>query len=55
MIQILAFVLSTLFATYPHLALAREPESRGTFVLRGYRSVPVTTHPDVEPVETEEP
>jgi unspecific monooxygenase len=33
--------LTTLFATYPSLALAGEPESRGTFVLRGYRSVPV--------------
>ncbi len=32
-----------LFATYPDLALAGEPESRGTFVLRGYRSVPVST------------
>jgi unspecific monooxygenase len=47
--------LGALFATYPWLELAGEPESRGTFVLRGYRSVPVTTHPDVEPVETEEP
>jgi unspecific monooxygenase len=36
--------LTTLFATYPSLALAGEPESRGTFVLRGYHSVPVTTH-----------
>jgi cytochrome P450 len=35
--------LTTLFATYPSLALAGEPESRGTFVLRGYHSVPVTT------------
>ncbi|MBW8749896.1 MAG: cytochrome P450 [Propionibacteriales bacterium] len=34
--------LTTLFATYPSLALAGEPESRGTFVLRGYHSVPVT-------------
>jgi cytochrome P450 len=34
--------LTSLFATYPSLALAGEPESRGTFVLRGYRSVPVT-------------
>jgi unspecific monooxygenase len=34
--------LAHLFATYPELSLAGEPESRGTFVLRGYRSVPVT-------------
>jgi cytochrome P450 len=34
--------LTSLFATYPSLALAGEPESRGTFVLRGYRSVHVT-------------
>jgi len=34
--------LRLLFATYPRLALAGEPESRGTFVLRGYHSVPVT-------------
>lgn len=33
--------LTTLFATHPSLALAGEPESRGTFVLRGYRSVQV--------------
>jgi unspecific monooxygenase len=33
--------LTTLFATRPSLALAGEPLSRGTFVLRGYRSVPV--------------
>ena len=26
---------------FPDLALAGEPESRGTFVLRGYRRVPV--------------
>lgn len=32
-----------LFATYPQLALAGEPENRGTFVLRGYHRVPVTT------------
>ena len=38
--------LTSLFATYPSLALAGEPESRGTFVLRGYRSVPVTTSND---------
>ena len=30
-----------LFATYPDLALAGDPESRGTFVLRGYHRVPV--------------
>lgn len=30
-----------LFTTHPDLQLAGEPESRGTFVLRGYRSVPV--------------
>jgi unspecific monooxygenase len=30
-----------LFTTYPGLALAGEPESRGTFVLRGYHRVPV--------------
>ena len=35
--------LTTLFATHPSLALSGEPESRGTFVLRGYRNVPVTT------------
>jgi unspecific monooxygenase len=37
--------LRTLFATYPGLALAGEPESRGTFVLRGYHDVPVTGGP----------
>jgi len=35
--------LTTLVATCPSLALAGEPESRGTFVLRGYHRVPVTT------------
>jgi unspecific monooxygenase len=30
-----------LFATHPSLALAGEPVSRGTFVLRGYSEVPV--------------
>jgi unspecific monooxygenase len=30
-----------LFTTHPDLRLAGEPESRGTFVLRGHRSVPV--------------
>ncbi|MGY2873917.1 cytochrome P450 [Marmoricola sp. URHA0025 HA25] len=34
--------LATLVATYPSLALAGEPESRGTFVLRGHKSVPVS-------------
>jgi unspecific monooxygenase len=34
--------LTSLFATYPSLVLAGEPESRGTFVLRGYHSVPVS-------------
>jgi len=38
----LAESLSALFAAYPDLGLDGEPESRGTFVLRGYRSVPVT-------------
>ena len=33
--------LRALFSAYPRLSLAGEPESRGTFVLRGYRSVPV--------------
>lgn len=33
--------LTTLFARFPSLALAGEPESRGTFVLRGYHRVPV--------------
>ena len=37
----LAESLSALFEAFPDLALAGEPESRGTFVLRGYRSVPV--------------
>ncbi|RNL62976.1 cytochrome P450 [Nocardioides marmoriginsengisoli] len=34
--------LAHLFAVYPGLRLAGEPTSRGTFVLRGYHSVPVT-------------
>jgi unspecific monooxygenase len=34
--------LGTLFAIFPALALSGEPVSRGTFVLRGYRSVPVS-------------
>ena len=33
--------VTALFASYPGLRLAGEPESRGTFVLRGYRSVRV--------------
>jgi cytochrome P450 len=37
----LAESLSALFATFPDLHLTGEPESRGTFVLRGHRSVPV--------------
>jgi unspecific monooxygenase len=40
----LAESLSALFAVYPDLRLDGEPESRGTFVLRGYRSVPVTAN-----------
>lgn len=49
--------LTSLVTSYPSLQLAGEPESRGTFVLRGYHRVPVTTAdveraPDVEPVET---
>src|SRR4051812_3869372 len=32
--------LGALWATYPSLALAGEPESRGTFVLRGFHRVP---------------
>ena len=33
--------VSALFAAYPSLSLAGEPQSRGTFVLRGFRSVVV--------------
>ncbi len=33
--------LSTLVERYPHLELDGEPESRGTFVLRGHHRVPV--------------
>jgi unspecific monooxygenase len=33
--------LGALWAAYPSLALAGEPESRGTFVLRGFHRVPV--------------
>ncbi|MGI8523315.1 MAG: cytochrome P450 [Nocardioides sp.] len=39
----LAESVAALFTAYPHLALAGEPVSRGTFVLRGHRSVPVST------------
>jgi len=34
--------VTALFDTFPGLGLAGEPESRGTFVLRGFHSVPVT-------------
>jgi cytochrome P450 len=34
--------LTSLFATYPSLGLAGEPESRGTFVRRGYRRGPLS-------------
>jgi len=34
--------VGALFDRHPRLALAGEPESRGTFVLRGFRRVPVT-------------
>jgi unspecific monooxygenase len=37
--------LTALFATHPGLRLVAEPESRGTFVLRGFRRVVVGTHP----------
>ena len=37
----LAESVPALFEAFPDLALAGEPESRGTFVLRGFRSVPV--------------
>lgn len=33
--------VTALFGRFPGLALAAEPESRGTFVLRGFRRVPV--------------
>lgn len=33
--------VTALFDTFPGLGLAGEPESRGTFVLRGFHSVPV--------------
>jgi len=34
--------VGALFARFPGLGLAAEPESRGTFVLRGFHRVPVT-------------
>jgi unspecific monooxygenase len=37
--------LGALWAAYPSLELAGEPESRGTFVLRGFRRVPVEGRP----------
>jgi len=37
----LAESVAALWAAYPALALAGEPESRGTFVLRGFHTVPV--------------
>ena len=37
----LAESVPVLFGTFPDLELAAEPESRGTFVLRGFRRVPV--------------
>jgi cytochrome P450 len=37
----LAESVPVLFDTFPDLELAGEPESRGTFVLRGFRAVPV--------------
>jgi unspecific monooxygenase len=37
----LAESMSSLWERFPRLTLAGEPESRGTFVLRGHRSVPV--------------
>ncbi len=37
----LAESMQILWDRFPHLALAGEPESRGTFVLRGHRAVPV--------------
>ena len=33
--------LTALWAAYPSLGLVGEPESRGTFVLRGFRTVVV--------------
>jgi unspecific monooxygenase len=39
----LAESLTALFTTYPRLTPAGDVESRGTFVLRGYRSVPVAS------------
>jgi len=33
--------VAALFGRFPDLSLAGEPVSRGTFVLRGFRKVPV--------------
>jgi len=41
----LAESLTALLDRFPRLALAGEPEPRGTFVLRGYRSVRVREEP----------
>jgi len=41
----LAESVASLLSRFPDLAPAGEPVSRGTFVLRGNRSVPVTGHP----------
>jgi unspecific monooxygenase len=38
----LAESVAALWTAFPDLRLAGEPESRGTFVLRGYRTVPVS-------------
>lgn len=40
----LAESVGLLFSRMPHIGLAGEPESRGTFVLRGYHRVPVTAN-----------
>ena len=37
----LAESMHALWERFPRLALAGDPVSRGTFVLRGHRSVPV--------------
>jgi hypothetical protein len=37
--------LTALFETFPGLGLVGEPESRGTFVLRGFRRVDVHDSP----------
>ncbi|WP_121258256.1 cytochrome P450 [Nocardioides ferulae] len=41
----LAESVTALWSRFPDLALAGEPETRGTFVLRGYHSVPVGGEP----------